>query len=40
MASNYNMIGRPPVVAVREGSARLLIRRETESDMLRRDIGL
>ncbi|HMG64654.1 MAG TPA: diaminopimelate decarboxylase, partial [Streptosporangiaceae bacterium] len=40
MASNYNMVGRPPVVAVREGSARLLIRRETEGDMLRRDIGL
>jgi diaminopimelate decarboxylase len=40
MASNYNLVGRPPVVAVREGSARLLIRRETEADMLRRDIGL
>jgi diaminopimelate decarboxylase len=40
MASNYNLVGRPPVVAVRDGSARLLIRRETETDMLRRDIGL
>ena len=40
MASNYNLVGRPPVVAVRDGAARLLIRRETESDMLRRDIGL
>ena len=40
MASTYNMVGRPPVVAVRDGSARLLIRRETEADMLRRDIGL
>jgi diaminopimelate decarboxylase len=40
MASNYNLVGRPPVVAVRDGGARLLIRRETESDMLRRDIGL
>lgn len=40
MASNYNLVGRPPVVAVRGGAARLLIRRETESDMLRRDIGM
>ena len=29
MASNYNLVGRPPVVAVRDGAARLLIRRET-----------
>ena len=40
MASNYNLVGRPPVVAVRGGVARLLILRETESDMLRRDIGM
>jgi len=39
MASSYNMVGRPPVVAVRDGTARLLVRRETESDLLRRDIG-
>jgi diaminopimelate decarboxylase len=39
MASNYNMVGRPPVVAVRDGAARLLVRRETDSDLLRRDIG-
>ncbi|HXB50467.1 MAG TPA: diaminopimelate decarboxylase [Streptosporangiaceae bacterium] len=40
MASNYNMVGRPPVVAVRDGAARLLIRRETNSDLLLRDTGL
>jgi diaminopimelate decarboxylase len=40
MASNYNMVGRPPVVAVRDGAARLLVRRETNSDLLFRDIGL
>jgi diaminopimelate decarboxylase len=40
MASTYNLVGRPPVVAVRDGSARLLIRRETEADLLQRDIGL
>lgn len=40
MASNYNVVGRPPVVAVRDGAARLLVRRETNSDLLLRDIGL
>ena len=39
MASNYNMAGRPPVVAVRDGTARLLLRRETAADLLRRDVG-
>jgi len=40
MASNYNYLGRPPVIAVRDGEARLLVRRETEEDLLRRDAGL
>ena len=40
MASNYNMVGRPPVVAVRDGAARLLVRRETDSDLLVRDVGM
>jgi diaminopimelate decarboxylase len=39
MASNYNLLARPPVIAVREGQAWPLIRRETEEDMLRRDVG-
>jgi diaminopimelate decarboxylase len=39
MASTYNMVGRPPVVAVRDGAARLLVRRETDSDLLVRDVG-
>lgn len=39
MASNYNLVGRPPVVAVRDGIARLLLRRETAEDLLRRDVG-
>jgi diaminopimelate decarboxylase len=39
LASNYNMVGRPPVVSVRDGVARLLIRRETEDDLLSRDLG-
>ncbi len=40
MASNYNLVARPPVIAVRNGTARPLIRRETSSDLLVRDIGL
>jgi diaminopimelate decarboxylase len=40
LANNYNYLGRPAVVAVREGHARLLVRRETEEDLLRRDAGL
>jgi diaminopimelate decarboxylase len=40
MASNYNYLGRPAVVAVEDGQARLLIRRETERDLLSRDTGL
>jgi len=40
MASNYNYLARPPVVAVRDGRARLLVRGETEADLLARDAGL
>ncbi|MEU4408236.1 diaminopimelate decarboxylase [Streptosporangium sp. NPDC023963] len=40
MASTYNLMGRPPVVAVRDGRARLLVRREMEQDLMRRDVGL
>jgi diaminopimelate decarboxylase len=39
MASNYNHVGRPPVVAVRDGVATVLVRRETEDDLLRTDVG-
>jgi diaminopimelate decarboxylase len=39
MASNYNLVGRPPVVSVSRGAIRILIRRETEEDLLRRDVG-
>jgi len=40
MASNYNYLGRPPVVAVRAGEARIIVRGETEEDLLSRDAGL
>ena len=38
MASNYNHVARPPVVAVQGAAARLLVRRETEDDLLRLDM--
>jgi len=40
MASNYNYLGRAPVVAVRDGRARIIVRGETEADLLSRDAGL
>jgi diaminopimelate decarboxylase len=39
MASNYNFVPRPPVVAVRDGAARVIVRRETEADLLALDPG-
>ncbi len=39
MASNYNHAARPPVVAVKDGAARVIVRRETEEDLLRLDVG-
>ncbi|MEI6590881.1 MAG: diaminopimelate decarboxylase, partial [Actinomycetes bacterium] len=38
LASNYNFMTRPPVVAVRNGKVRLVVRGETESDLLSRDV--
>jgi diaminopimelate decarboxylase len=34
MSSRYNLIGRPAVVAVRDGRTRLILRRETVDDLL------
>ena len=39
MASNYNMITRPPVLFVRDGESRLVVRRETFEDLLACDLG-
>lgn len=39
MASNYNHVLRPPVVAVSDGGSRVIVRRETEEDLLRLDVG-
>ena len=38
MASNYNRIPRPPVVMVRDGEARLVIRGETLEDIVKNDL--
>ena len=40
MASNYNHVPRPPVVAVRDGAAQVIVRRETEDDLLALDTGV
>jgi diaminopimelate decarboxylase len=37
MASTYNLVGRPPVIAVRDRAHRVLIRRETVADLLAQD---
>jgi diaminopimelate decarboxylase len=37
MASNYNKVGRPPVVFVRDGQARTVVRRETYEDLIALD---
>jgi diaminopimelate decarboxylase len=39
MGSNYNKVLRPAVVFVADGSARLVVRRETEDDLLVTDVG-
>ena len=39
MGSNYNKVLRPPVVFCRNGEARLVVRRETNDDLLATDLG-
>jgi diaminopimelate decarboxylase len=39
MASTYNLVPRPPVLGVRDGTARVLLRRETVADLLALDEG-
>jgi diaminopimelate decarboxylase len=39
LASNYNHLPRPGVVAVRDGAAREIVRRETLDDLLSLDLG-
>jgi diaminopimelate decarboxylase len=39
MASNYNVVPRPPVIAVKGGASRVMVRRETMDDILATDLG-
>jgi diaminopimelate decarboxylase len=38
MLNNYNGARRPPVIVVRDGEARLAVRRETVADLMARDV--
>lgn len=39
MASNYNLMPRPPLISVADGRSTVLVRRESIDDLLRRDLG-
>jgi diaminopimelate decarboxylase len=38
LGSNYNKVGRPAVVFASAGDARLVVRRETDDDLLLHDV--
>ncbi len=38
MASNYNRIPRPPVIMIKDGEARMVVKRETYEDLVRNDV--
>lgn len=40
LSSTYNYVPRPAIVGVRDGQARVIIRRETIDDLLSRDAGI
>lgn len=40
LSSNYNYLTRPAVVSVKSGKAKLMVRAETEADLLGKDMGL
>ncbi|QSB15837.1 diaminopimelate decarboxylase [Natronosporangium hydrolyticum] len=39
LAHNYNHVPRPPVVAVADGRSRVIVRRESEDDLMALDVG-
>ena len=39
MASNYNRLPRPPIVMVKDGAARVAVRRESFEDLCRNDLS-
>ena len=38
MASNYNRLPRPPIIMVKDGTARVAVKRETYEDLVKNDI--
>ena len=38
MASNYNRLGRPPIVMIKDGKDRLVVRRENLEDLISCDV--
>ncbi|MDT0156857.1 diaminopimelate decarboxylase [Microbacterium sp. ARD32] len=40
LSSNYNHVPRPPIVAVRDGESRVIVRGESMADLLARDAGI
>lgn len=38
MASNYNRIPKPPIVMVKDGKARVIVKRETYDDLIQNDL--
>jgi diaminopimelate decarboxylase len=40
LSSNYNFVPRPAMVAVKNGKSKLMVRGETELDLMARDLGL
>ena len=40
LSSNYNYLPRPAVVAVHDGTDRVIVRGETDDDLLARDVGV
>jgi diaminopimelate decarboxylase len=40
LANNYNGVPRPPVIFCRDGSARVVVRRESYDDLVARDVDL
>jgi diaminopimelate decarboxylase len=39
MASNYNQVPKPPLLAASQGQVQTLLRRETLEDLMRLDVG-
>ena len=39
LSSNYNYVPRPPVVAVRDGEARVIVRGETEDELVAKSVS-